>query len=120
RPLTYCDTGHNAEGVKEVITMIDTLAFTHLHFVIGVVKDKDPAAVLSLLPKDATYYFCQAAIPRAMPVEELQKNALAFELNGDTYKTVANAIAAARKAAKPDDLIFIGGSTFVVAEIEEL
>lgn len=120
KPLTYCDTGHNAEGVREVLTMIDTLTFSQLHFVIGVVRDKDPAAVLSLLPKYATYYFCQAAIPRALPADELRKNAEAFALQGAAYHTVADAIAAARLAAKPDDLIFIGGSTFVVAEIEGL
>lgn len=120
QPLTYCDTGHNAEGIKEVLAMIRTLEFKRLHFVIGVVKDKDPAAVLSLLSKDATYYFCQAAIPRAMPSEELRKHAEVFSLKGNAFKTVSQAIAAAKEAAKPDDLVFIGGSTFVVAEIEEL
>lgn len=120
QPITYCDTGHNAEGIKEVIVMINTLEFKHLHFVMGVVKDKDPSAVLSLLPKHATYYFCQAAIPRAMPVEDLRRNAQSFALNGSAYKSVAEAIGAAKKEAQPDDLIFIGGSTFVVAEIDEL
>ncbi len=120
KPLTYCDTGHNAEGIKEVLAMINALEFEHLHFVIGVVKDKDPSAVLSLLPKEATYYFCQAAIPRAMPAEELARNAESFKLKGLVLTSVAEAMTCARANAKPGDMIFIGGSTFVVSEIEEL
>jgi dihydrofolate synthase/folylpolyglutamate synthase len=92
----------------------------HLHLVLGVVNDKDVTKVLALLPQDATYYFCQADIPRALPAAELAAQAAAQGLAGLAYGPVPTAVAAARAAAGPDDLVFIGGSTFVVAEVAEL
>lgn len=85
--------------------------------VIGMVKDKDISKILSLLPKQAVYYFCNAAIPRALPAAELQEQAKQFDLQGNAYASVSEAWLAAKDQARPDDLIFIGGSTFVVAEV---
>jgi dihydrofolate synthase / folylpolyglutamate synthase len=116
-PLTYCDTGHNVNGIQEVLKQINRLQFTTLHFVLGMVKDKDITKVLSLLPTNAVYYFCNAQIPRALPAAELQQQAAAMSLNGDVYPFVANALKAAQTAATPADLVFVGGSTFVVAEV---
>jgi dihydrofolate synthase/folylpolyglutamate synthase len=120
KPLIVCDTGHNEAGVREVLRQISRLEFRKLHIVWGIVKDKDPGKVLSLLPKDASYYFCQAKIPRAMSVNDLQEKARSFGLIGERIEDVNEAIAAAKKNATSDDMIFIGGSTFVVAEIENL
>jgi dihydrofolate synthase/folylpolyglutamate synthase len=120
RPLMICDTGHNIDGIKEVVKQIRAQQFKALHFVLGMVKDKDISKVLSLLPKEAKYYFCQAKIPRAMDADELAQKAISFDLKGVTIKDVNEAIHTAKAAAKPDDFIFVGGSTFVVAEIENL
>jgi dihydrofolate synthase/folylpolyglutamate synthase len=92
----------------------------HLHMVIGTVNDKDVTKVLALLPREATYYFCQADIPRALPAEELAALATAQGLTGRAYGPVPVAVAVARAAAEADDVVFIGGSTFVVAEVAEL
>lgn len=119
-PLIYCDTAHNAEGVTEVLNIIKTMSFVRLHFVFGMVKDKDITAILTLLPKNATYYFCAAKIPRALDAAKLAERAAPFGLHGEVVGDVSEAIKAAKAAAKENDLIFIGGSTFVVAEIEEL
>lgn len=116
-PYTICDTGHNIDGIREITDQLKTCRYEHLHFVIGMVNDKDVSGVLSLLPKDATYYFCKASIPRAMPEAELAEKARTAGLQGKTYPTVDEAYAAARKAAKENDMIYIGGSTFVVAEV---
>ena len=115
-PRTICDTGHNEGGMREVVAQIKQTPYKKLHFVIGMVNDKDIAGVLSLLPKEATYYFTKAAIPRALDENQLAKIAAFFKLQGSTYPSVAFALAAARKNADPDDMIFIGGSTFIVAE----
>ncbi len=119
-PLMMCDTGHNEAGVAEVIKQIQTLSFDQLHMVIGMVKDKDITSVLQLLPKNAVYYFCQAKIPRAMEAVELSQRAAAAGLKGEVIADVNEAIAKAKASAKANDLIFIGGSTFVVAEINEI
>jgi dihydrofolate synthase/folylpolyglutamate synthase len=88
--------------------------------VIGMVKDKDVSKVLSLLPTTATYYFCAASIPRAMPAAELKQKAAAFGLKGNVYVNVNDALKAAKANSTEHDFIFVGGSTFVVAEVEEL
>ncbi len=119
-PLTICDTGHNEAGIKEILTQIADIKFAKLHWVLGMVKDKDVSSILQLLPKDATYYFCQASIPRAMPAHELHARAQSVGLNGVVVQDVNAAIAQARANSSKDDLIMIGGSTFVVAEIENL
>jgi dihydrofolate synthase/folylpolyglutamate synthase len=85
--------------------------------VIGMVKDKDISKVLSLLPKNAEYYFCSPDMPRAKPAEELMQAALAFNLKGEAFGSIQGALIAAKHKANPQDLIFIGGSTFVVAEV---
>jgi dihydrofolate synthase/folylpolyglutamate synthase len=116
-PLTICDTGHNPDGIQEVLKNIDAVAYKKLHLVLGMVNDKDITKVLKMLPVDATYYFCRPDIPRGLAAEELSAQAAEFGLSGDVYPSVMAALIAARYAADKDDLIFIGGSTFVVAEI---
>ncbi len=120
KPLVICDTGHNEAGICEILEQIKDLKFDKLHWVLGMVKDKDVSTILNLLPKDAAYYFCQASIPRAMPANELQEKALHAGLRGRVINNVNNALASARENSSPYDLIMIGGSTFVVAEIENL
>ncbi len=116
-PRIICDTGHNEGGIREVVAQIKQTPFKTLHFVIGMVSDKDIAGVLSLLPRDATYYFTKASIPRALDEQQLMKMAAFFNLKGSSYPTVGLALEAARENALAEDLIFIGGSTFVVAEV---
>ncbi len=119
-PLVIADTGHNEAGLRLVLAQLARVPHQHLRFVLGVVNDKDVTKVLALLPRAATYYFCQAGIPRALPAAELAAQATAAGLTGRAYGPVAAAVAAARAAAGPGDVVFIGGSTFVVAEVAEL
>jgi dihydrofolate synthase/folylpolyglutamate synthase len=119
-PLTICDTGHNEAGIKEIIGQINRLGMPNVHFVFGAVNDKDISKILKILPPEYTYYFCQATIPRALPVSELTALAMENGLIGKAYKSVMEAVNAAKAAAKENELIFIGGSTFVVAEVDEL
>ena len=116
-PLTICDTGHNEGGLREVMHQISTTLHAHLHFVFGVVNDKYLPPILDLLPKDATYYFCKPNIPRGLDASELMRQATAAGLTGACYDSVKSALLAARNSADLKDLIFIGGSTFVVAEL---
>jgi len=120
KPLTICDTGHNEGGIKEIIQQLNATPHQKLRIVLGMVKDKDISKVLQLLPTHATYYFCAASIPRALSSDELKTKAESFGLLGSTYSNVNEAIHAAREASGVDDLIFVGGSTFVVAEIDNL
>lgn len=119
-PIVICDTGHNLDGLREVVQQIESSQFKNLHMVIGMVKDKDLTEVLAMFPKQAAYYFCQAKIPRALDAEALAEKAQRFGLHGEVIRDVNEAKRSALKNASPDDFIFIGGSTFVVAEIEEL
>lgn len=116
-PLTICDTGHNEDGIKMVVSQIKNTAYKTLHFVFGVVADKNPDSVLRILPTDAVYYFTRADIPRAMNEKELAQKAAKFGLTGKSYLSVPEAYNDAKLNAGRNDLIFIGGSTFVVAEI---
>jgi len=116
-PLTICDTGHNPEGIREVLKNITAVSYKRLHFVIGVVNDKDISQILSMLPKDALYYFCRPDIPRGLDAEVLKQKAESFGLRGQLYSSVKHALEAAQKNATENDLVFIGGSTFVVAEV---
>jgi dihydrofolate synthase/folylpolyglutamate synthase len=116
-PLTICDTGHNEDGIRMVVEQIKNTPYKTLHFVFGVVADKNQDAVLSLLPKDAVWYFTRADIPRAMNEKELAQKAAGFGLKGESYPSVKEAFNAAKLNAGKNDLIFVGGSTFVVAEI---
>ncbi|MBC7912603.1 MAG: bifunctional folylpolyglutamate synthase/dihydrofolate synthase [Pyrinomonadaceae bacterium] len=116
-PLVICDTGHNEDGIREVVKNIGAVPFEKLHMVIGMVKDKDISSVLKLLPKKAIYYFCQPDIPRAKAAEELAAEAKVYHLEGKAYSSIPEALNAAKSNASPKDLIFVGGSTFVVAEV---
>ncbi|MBT2559006.1 bifunctional folylpolyglutamate synthase/dihydrofolate synthase [Hymenobacter sp. ISL-91] len=120
QPLVVCDTGHNEAGIRFIVEQLARLPKRRLHMVLGVVQDKDVSKMLALLPHEATYYFCQATIPRALPAAELAVQAAALGLRGTTYVSVPAAVAAARATAEEADVVFIGGSTFVVAEIEDL
>jgi dihydrofolate synthase/folylpolyglutamate synthase len=116
-PLVICDTGHNEDGIKEVLKNITNTPHQNLHMVWGMVKDKDVRKILELLPKKANYYFCQPNIPRGKPTEELAQEAQKYQLKGQAYTSVAEAYQQALSHAKPNDLVFVGGSTFVVAEV---
>lgn len=119
-PLIICDTGHNEAGIKEIIDQLKKTPHNKLHWVIGVVKDKDVSTILNLLPRDAFYYFCQASLPRALPAKELCEKAMTVGLTGIVVEDVNAAIRAARKSSDSNDLVLIAGSSFIVAEIENL
>ena len=119
-PMTICDTGHNTMALKEIIKQLKDYNYRQLHMVIGMVSDKDVEPMLELMPKDALYYFCEPNIPRALDADSLYERATALGLNGKIVRDVNEAIGSAQKNAQSDDLIFIGGSTFVVAEINDL
>ena len=140
-PTVVCDTGHNVGGFEYIVKSLspspspsrrggvqtsrgqDTPSSGSgrgealLRIVLGMVNDKDVSGVLSLLPKDATYYFCQASVARALPSSDMQRLAAEYDLQGHAYPTVADAYRAALHDASPDDFIFVGGSTFVVADL---
>mgnify|MGYP000669094236 CR=1 FL=1 len=116
-PDIICDTGHNEDGIKQISKQLKNTKFEQLHFVFGTVNDKNLDSILSHLPKNACYYFCQADIVRAMNAQELKNKAKAFNLNGDAFTSVKQALDNAKGCANKDDLIFIGGSTFIVAEV---
>lgn len=119
-PLVVCDTGHNAEGILELIEQINQTTHATLHWVFGMLKDKNPEKVLSILPKHARYYFCQAKIERALNATELMNLATEKGLTGVAIPNVNAAMAMALRASKPEDMIMVGGSTFVVAEVDGL
>ncbi len=116
-PLVICDTGHNEDGIREVLKNIAATHHKNLHIVFGMVKDKDISQILKLLPVSATYYFCQPDIERAKKSMELKQEAAKIGLKGEVFNSVNEAFKAAKKAAEGTDLVFIGGSTFVVAEV---
>lgn len=116
-PLTVCDTGHNAHGIKRVAEQLKRSRYDKLYCVTGFVRDKDLAHILPLLPHDAHYIFTQAASARAMAAEELQAKAAIYGLQGEAVAPVAAAFRRAQELAGPEDMIFVGGSTFVVAEV---
>lgn len=117
QPKVICDTGHNKEGLTYVLKQLQQEKFNKLHFVFGVVKDKDLKEILPMFPKSATYYFCKPAIPRGLDALELQQKCTPYCLKGEIYSSVQEAYKDALKNAQNNDLIFIGGSTFVVAEV---
>jgi len=116
-PMTVAEVAHNEEGIAFLVEKIKTLSFKKLHVVIGMVNDKDHSQVLSLLPKEAEYYFVQADIPRALPKEELQLKASEFILKGRCYPNVHSGLQAAQEKSDANDLIIVTGSIFTVAEI---
>lgn len=115
-PLVICDTGHNVDGWREVLANIAATPHGMLHMVIGVMRDKDLDKMLPLLPRTARYYFCEVDMPRALPAGELHAAASRCGLQGEVWGSVPVAIQAARQYAAANDLIFIGGSTFIVAD----
>lgn len=117
-PRVICDTGHNPEGIIEVIRQLNSEEYRTLRWVFGMVGDKPADYVLSLLPKNAVYYFCAANNPRAMDVNLLAGQAELSGLKGKVISGVNDALALALEESEPDDLILIGGSTYVVAEVE--
>ncbi len=116
-PLVVCDAAHNVHGIMEVLEQIKATAYRKLHIVWGMVSDKDVDAVLGLLPRDAVYYFTRAGIPRALNEKILREKGSNAGLIGEAYQSVAAALQAAKENASGEDMIFIGGSTFVVAEV---
>ena len=117
KPLTICDTAHNREGLSYVMNQLANLSFNKIHMVLGVVNDKKLDDILSLFPVKATYYFCKPNIPRGLNEIDLQSTAENFHLVGDVYGSVYEAYLKAISNAEIDDVVFVGGSTFVVAEV---
>ena len=116
-PRIVLDVAHNEHGIRALLEQLQTLHYTKLHIVTGMVKDKDIEAVLKLLPTSASYYFTQSHIPRALPATELAQKGKALQLNGDYFENVNSALAAAKKNASQQDLILVIGSVFLVAEV---
>ncbi|MFR3489396.1 MAG: bifunctional folylpolyglutamate synthase/dihydrofolate synthase [Alistipes ihumii] len=117
RPFVVCDTGHNESGIAEVAAQIARQTYRKLYMVVGFVEDKDLSRVLPLLPRQAHYVFTKAGIRRALDERELARRAAGYGLQGECVPTVNEALARARELAGPEDMIFIGGSTYVVAEV---
>ncbi len=116
-PIIIADTAHNEDGIQQIITQLNNTAHKQLHFVLGTVNDKNIEKILNMLPKDASYYFCEANIPRALDKSQLAETAQRVGLNGNIYNSVQEAYEAAKFMAEAHDMIYIGGSTFVVAEV---
>jgi dihydrofolate synthase/folylpolyglutamate synthase len=116
-PLIICDTGHNFEGLQYTMKQIRRIPARSVHMVLGFVADKELSLIFPLLPSDAIYYFTRASVPRALDEKILQEKARAYGLKGNSYHTVAEALDEAKSNASENDLIYIGGSTFVVAEV---
>ena len=119
-PTIVLDVAHNEDGIKQLLQQLSIVHRTtnNVHFIMGMVKDKDVSKILSILPKDARYYFSNAHIERAMPHNILLEKAKAFELNGESFDDVNNAIKAAKLNAKASDIIIVCGSVFLVAEVD--
>lgn len=116
RPKTVCDTAHNAHGIRYIAEQLKRETYNRLHMVFGMVNDKDISPVLDMLPRDAVYYFTRPSIERGLDEKSLARQAAAFGLHGNTYESVRLALADAQKNAGEDDFIFIGGSSFIVAD----
>lgn len=116
-PTLICDTGHNVGGITYIVEQLKQQSYHRLHIIIGMVNDKDISGVLALLPRDATYYFTKASVKRALPEHELYKLASDAGLQGDCYPNVPSAVRAAQEKSLPEDFIFVGGSSFIVADL---
>ena len=116
-PKVICDTAHNKEGLRIVLSQLSQESYKNLHIVLGVVNDKELGSILSMFPKLAQYYFCKPAIPRGLDAEDLRAQAEDYGLVGNVYPSVETAYGQALINADQDDLIYVGGSTFVVAEL---
>lgn len=118
QPLTICDTGHNVGGIQYIVRQLQDISRgRQLRMVFGMVSDKDITTVLQMLPKDAVYYFCNASVKRALSSDQIAAQALSYGLNGNAWGSVADAYQKARSEVAPDDVIFVGGSSFVVADL---
>ncbi len=118
-PQVVLEVAHNKDGIEQMLQHLQNISYRQLHFVLGMVKDKDITTILQLLPKEATYYFTQAHIPRALPAVELQQKAEAFSLKGSFFDDVNTALQEAVHKAAADDLIIVCGSIFLVAEVDK-
>ncbi|UWX54354.1 bifunctional folylpolyglutamate synthase/dihydrofolate synthase [Maribacter litopenaei] len=116
-PKIICDTAHNREGLQLVLDQLKEEKYDTLHIVLGFVKEKDLKSILPMFPTDAAYYFCQPKISRGLPANLLKEMAMEYNLIGQVFKDVPAAYTAAKQAATKSDFIFVGGSTFVVAEV---
>ncbi len=119
-PKVICDVGHNEAGVQHILEQLEGLQYKQLYIIWGTVADKDVGKILSLLPESAYYYYCQPKMPRALQAGELAEKAMEKGLRGEIAEDVNMAVRLALERANSDDLIFVGGSTFVVAELEDL
>ena len=116
-PTLICDTGHNVGGITYITEQLKQQSYRKLHFIIGMVNDKDIHGVLALLPKDAEYYFTKASVKRALPENELSRLASEAGLQGSCYPDAPSAVRAAQEKSLPEDFIFVGGSSFIVADL---
>ena len=117
KPKIVCDTGHNIDGINQVINHLEKIKYGKLHFVFGTVNDKKLDSILNILPKDGIYYFCKAKIDRALDANKLKSLCESKNIFGESYNSVTSALNAAKKNSENEDLILIGGSTFIVAEV---
>ena len=117
QPKMICDTGHNKSGIEYIVKQLSAQEYRQLRIVLGMVNDKDISGVLAMLPKEATYYFTKASVSRALSEEKVKELAQQAGLQGNTYPNVEEAVQTACSEAHPDDLIFVGGSTFIVADL---
>ncbi len=117
QPSIICDTAHNVDGIRMMVSQLVKQSYSSLRMVIGMVDDKDVGAMLSLFPRNALYYFCRPDVPRGLDVNKLMAAAQTIGMEGKGFESVADALKHAKEEASADDLIFVGGSTFVVAEV---
>ena len=117
KPAIVCDAGHNIGGIRYIVEQLSQQKCHTMRIIFGMVNDKDISSVLAMMPRNATYYFTQASVKRALEAEELASKALEYSLKGSCYPTVAAALEAAKKDALPEDFIFVGGSCFIVADL---
>ncbi len=117
KPKVICDTGHNVGGIQYIVKQLELQEYDNLRIVMGMVNDKDISTVLSMMPKHAVYYFTQASVKRAMPCRDFKAKAAGYGLEGDAYPTVRQAYEAALHDASQNDLVFVGGSSFIVADL---
>jgi len=116
-PRVLVDSAHNQAGLQLAMTALEEMPFDQLHIVFGTVNDKDLNKILPLLPKAAIYYFAKANIPRGLDARMLKEKAKTFDLYGRAYSSVKTALLAAKRKAREGDLIYVGGSIFIVAEV---
>ena len=116
-PKTICDTAHNAHGFTEILSQLQQEKYDTLHMVLGFVKEKDLSSILPMLPKNALYYFCKPQIDRGLDATVLQEKAREYGIEGVVFSSVKEALTKAQQEAKVTDFVYVGGSTFVVAEV---